>query len=86
MIDEAIVGELFSYFKEDYGFKIGNATKLFDAERNLLEFLVKIGRKMENKFFEEIGPEYLGNIIEKMVSSTSSKTTERNQSMDCLEG
>ena len=65
MINEDIVKELFGYFKENYGFKIENATDLFDAERNLLEFLVRIGRRIENKFFEEIGTEYLGNIVEK---------------------
>ena len=65
MINEDIVKELFGYFKENYGFKIENAIDLFDAERNLLEFLVRIGRRIENRFFEEIGTEYLGNIVEK---------------------
>ena len=65
MINEDIVKELFGYFKENYGFKIENASDLFDAEKNLLEFLVRIGRRIENKFFEEIGTEYLGNIVKK---------------------
>ena len=60
MMNEAIVGQLFSMFKEEYGYAIDDAAGLFDGQRDMLEFLMKLGKKLEQKFFEGLGSGYLG--------------------------
>ena len=44
MLNEAIVGQLFSMFKEEYGYAIDDAAGLFDGQRDMLEFLMKLCR------------------------------------------
>ncbi len=60
MIDEAIVGQLFAMFKEQYGCAVDDATGLFDAQRDMLEFVMKLGKSLERKFFEDLGSGYIG--------------------------
>jgi hypothetical protein len=37
MLNEAIVGQLFSMFKEEYGYAVDDAAGLFDGQRDMLE-------------------------------------------------
>jgi len=59
------VSQLLEYFKTTYGLNGGSAEELFETQRNLLEYLVCLGRKLENKIFEELGKGYEGARIEK---------------------
>ena len=59
------VSQLLEYFKTTYGLKADSAGALFETQRNLLEYLVCLGRKLENKIFEELGKGYEGATIEK---------------------
>jgi hypothetical protein len=59
------VSQLFDYFKAAFGLKIDNAEELFESQRNLLEYLVCLGRELENKMFEELGKGYEGAMVEK---------------------
>jgi hypothetical protein len=59
------VSQLLEYFKATYGLKIGSAEQLFESQRNLLEYLVCLGRELENKMFEELGKGYQGATIER---------------------
>jgi len=61
MLNETIVGQLLAVFKEQYGYAVDDATGLFDAQRDLLEFLMKLGRKLEQSFFEGLGKGYVGS-------------------------
>ena len=59
------VTRLFEYFKSDFGVNISDAVDLFETQRNLLEYLIGLGRKLENKIFEELGKGYEGATIEQ---------------------
>ena len=59
-----LVSQLLEYFKATFGLTINNAEQLFETQRNLLEYLVGIGRELENKVFEEFGKGYEGAKIE----------------------
>lgn len=59
------VSQLLEYFKATYGLRIDNAEQLFETQRNLLEYLVCLGRELENKMFEELGKGYQGATVDK---------------------
>lgn len=59
------VSRLLEYFKSEYGLEISDAVDLFEVQRNLLEYLVNVGRELENKIFEELGKGYEGASIEQ---------------------
>ena len=61
MLNEAIVGQLFDLFKEHYGYAVDDATGLFDGQLDMLEFLMKLGKRLEQNFFEGLGKGYLGS-------------------------
>ena len=42
---------------------VNNAEQLFETQRNLVEYLVGIGRELENQMFENLGKGYEGAII-----------------------
>ena len=64
-MDAPLVSQLFEHFKSTYGLTIDSAEQLFDSQRNLLEYLVRLGRGLENQMFEELGKGYEGPSIEK---------------------
>jgi hypothetical protein len=64
-MDTHLVSQLLEYFKATFGLKIDSAEQLFETQRNLLEYLVCLGRELENKMFEELGKGYEGATIEK---------------------
>ena len=62
-MNTALVTQLVGYFKAHFGLEIKNAEDLFETQRNLLEYLVCLGRQMENKIFEGLGKGYEGSTI-----------------------
>ena len=60
-----LVSQLLEYFKTTFGLAIDNAEQLFETQRNLLEYLIGIGRELENRVFEELGKGYKGPTIER---------------------
>jgi len=64
-MDTHFVSQLLEYFKATFGLKIDSAEQLFETQRNLLEYLVCLGRELENKMFEELGKGYEGARVEK---------------------
>jgi hypothetical protein len=64
-MDTHLVSQLLEYFKATYGLSIENAEDLLESQRNVLEFLICLGRELENKMFEELGKGYEGATIEK---------------------
>lgn len=64
-MDTSFVSQLLEYFKAAYGLRIDNAEELFETQRNLLEYLVCLGRKLENRMFEELGTGYQGATVDK---------------------
>ena len=64
-MDTEFVSRLLEYFKNNYGYEIHNATDLFETQRNLLEYLVNLGRHLENSIFQELGKGYEGASIER---------------------
>jgi len=47
MLNEAIVGQLFAIFKEQYGYAVDDAAGVFDGQRDMLEFLMRLGKSLE---------------------------------------
>ena len=41
------VSRLLEYFKSNYGLEINDAVELFKAQRNLLEYLINLGREVD---------------------------------------
>jgi len=80
-----LIPQLLEYFKENYGIKITNSSDLFKTEKNMLEYLVGIGRKLMNKIFEEMDTGYEGNRIEKDGNEYEFKEN-RNKSIHGLFG
>jgi len=64
-MDTKLVSQLLEHFKTTFGLTVNNAEQLFETQRNLLEYLVGIGRELENKLFEELGKGYEGATIER---------------------
>jgi hypothetical protein len=60
-----LIPQLLKYFKENYGFKINDSSDLFVTEKNMLEYVMGIGRNLMNKIFEEMGSGYEGRRIER---------------------
>ncbi len=60
-----LIPHLLIYFKENYGFKMNDSSDLFVTEKNMLEYIMGIGKNLMNKIFEEMGTGYEGNRIEK---------------------
>ena len=64
-MDTNLVSRLLDYFKTNFGLDIQNAEDLFETQRNILEYLVNLGRELENRVFEELGKGYEGAKVEK---------------------
>ena len=64
-MNREMVLRLLDYFKESFGLKIGSGEDLFETQLNLLEYLIDLGRRLENEIFEELGKGYEGATIEK---------------------
>ena len=60
-----LISQLLEHFKAEFGLEIKNARDLFETQRSLLEYLVCLGRQMENKIFEALGNGYDGAMIER---------------------
>ena len=77
-MDDKLIDELFENYEEKYGFEINDANDFYEAEKNLLEYLIKAGRKLENRFFDKIGTGYEGKVVKKKESNTNMKGIEGN--------
>ncbi len=64
-MNREIVTQLLEHFKSNFGLDINNAEDLFETQRNLLEYLMNLGRELENKVFDELGKGYEGSTITK---------------------
>jgi hypothetical protein len=64
MTSEFIIERLFSIFKEKYGQTICERSSVFDGQRDLLEFVMGVGRTLEQKFFDGLGNGYQGPTVE----------------------
>ncbi len=70
-----LVSQLLEYFMTTFGLTVSDAEELFETQRNLLEYLVGIGRELENRVLEELGKGYEGAKIE-----TDGKKSEKKHS------
>jgi hypothetical protein len=84
-MDDKIIDDIFQLYKDQYGFKVTNADDLFEAQSNLLEHIMKLGRRLEKKLYDEIGNGYEGNKIIKDGESYEFKENKKKQSMDYSE-
>ncbi len=64
-MNREIVTQLLEHFKLNFGLDIHNSEDLFETQRNLLEYLMNLGRELENQVFEELGKGYKGSTILK---------------------
>jgi hypothetical protein len=64
-MDESIVSQLVSCFKSAYGVKLDSPRGLLQMQQDLLEFVMGLGRKLENSLVAEGGTGYQGAIVER---------------------
>ena len=62
-MDKAIVEQLFGIFKDRYGTVVGEATSVFDGQRDLLEFVMGLGGELEQLLFQTLGTGYVGSKV-----------------------
>ena len=60
---DSLVAQIVENFKATCGMKITDSGDLFLTERNMLEFLMKLGRQAMSKVFQGIGNGYEGAVI-----------------------
>ena len=54
-MDTKLESQLLEHFKTTFGLNVNNAEQLFETQRNLVEYLVGIGRELENQMFGDLG-------------------------------
>ena len=64
-MDDTIVSQLLDCFKTVYGMKLDSPKALLQAQQNLMEFVMGLGRRLENRVFAEGGTGYQGAIVEQ---------------------
>src|SRR4030042_998275 len=64
-MDSSVVAQVLDCFKAIYGIRVGDAGDLFAAQRDILEFLMELGRDLEEGVFAQIGKGYEGARIER---------------------
>jgi len=64
-MNDQIVTQLLECFKTYYGWRLDSPGDLLQAQQNLLEFVMGLGRKLENKLFATGGTGYRGAIVER---------------------
>jgi len=64
-MDDQIVTQLLDCFKSVYGLKLDSPGALLQAQQNLMEFVMGLGRKLENRVFAAGGGGYQGAIVER---------------------
>lgn len=62
---DSLILQIVENFKADYGLKITDNVDLFLVERNLLEFLMKLGHAMMGTVFQSMENCYEGAVIRK---------------------
>ena len=62
---DSLVAQIVENFKAAYGLKITDSGDLFLSERNMLEFLMKLGRQAMGEVFQGMGNGYEGAVIHK---------------------
>ena len=62
-MDIDIVGELFEIFNDEYGVSVADPQSLFDGQRDLLEFVMGLGRRLEQRYFQALGNGYVGTKV-----------------------
>ena len=64
-MDDSIITQLLDCFKTVYGLKLDGPGALLQAQQNLMEFVMGLGRKLENEIFAAGGTGYQGAIVER---------------------
>ena len=64
-MNDQIVTQLLDCFKSVYGLTLDSPGTLLQAQQNLMEFVMGLGRKLENKLFTAGGTGYRGAIVER---------------------
>jgi len=64
-MDALFVAEAVRHFKDKYGLHVQSSQDLFQMQRQILEFLMGVGREIEQQVFVEIGKGYEGPRIQK---------------------
>ena len=76
-MNREIVTQLFEYFKSSCGLDIHNAEDLFETQRNLLEYLMNLGRELENQVFDELGARVQTlAMMDKLIENFDDNTVE----------
>jgi len=58
-----IVGELFEIFKDEYGLSEADTQSVFEGQRDLLEFVMGLAQRLEQRYFSALGTGYVGTKV-----------------------
>ncbi len=62
---DSLIPQILENFKAAYGLKITDSSDLFLTEKNLLEFLMKLGRAAMGAAFQQLDTGYEGAVMNK---------------------
>ena len=62
-MDKKLLQQIWQYFKGIYGCEIDDSVDLIQREKDLLEFLMGLGKELEQSLFTEIGSGYEGRVL-----------------------
>jgi hypothetical protein len=62
---DSLVAQIVEKFKADYGLKITDSSDMFLTEKNLLEFLMRLGRSAMSEVFQQLDTGYQGAVTQK---------------------
>jgi|TARA_Y100000031_G_C8204017_1_gene377691 hypothetical protein len=64
-LPDSLIKDHVEFFKGQYGVRLDSAERVFETQRKLLEYLMGMGRMMENELFRQAGNGYAGSQIQK---------------------
>ena len=73
-MNKDLVQQIWNCFKDTHGCEMCDSVDLFQTQRDLLEFLMGIGKDLEQSVFTEIGTGYRGRIFASARAACGSTT------------
>ena len=64
-MDKKLLQQIWECFKDAYGLDIGDSVDLIQRERDLFEFVMGLGKELEQSLFSEVGTGYEGGIVRR---------------------
>ena len=57
-MNKQLLQQIWQFFKDSYGYEINDSVDLVQREKDLLEFVMGLGKDLEQSLFTQIGTGY----------------------------